>query len=552
MTIAADARMYWRFARGLHSFLRNPISLEDARAIVRRRLQERESALLGMVRRAVEDAPTSPYRALLEIAGCELGDIEDMVRKQSVEGTLSALAEAGVYVTFEEFKGRRPIERGGKVIPVSDSDFVNPHVNPAYETWTGGSTGPARRVSTDLDHLAAQAPHVMLTRHAHGVLDAPMGLWRGTLPDPTGVGTILRAARGGRVPQKWFAQLTDSDVRPPLRHRLATAFIIHLGRAYGVPIPSPEAVPMAQAATVARWAAAAAAEHGSCLLGTTVSLSLRVCVAAQSEDLSMEGVVFTGGGEPPTPGKVRAITSTGARWLPGYYSVETGSIGLGCARPLDGNDLHLMSDSLALIQRPRTVPGSDLEVPAFCFTTLLPSTPKLLLNVETDDYGILERRACGCPLEEYGFTHHLREVRSFGKLTGEGITLVGSDLVRILEEVLPERFGGGPLDYQLLEEEDDSSYSRIVLVVSPRVKIEDEGEVVETVLRAIAETGLAGRLAQATWRQAQSLRVRRADPVWTGRGKLLPLHLSRRATSLAAQVESPKAEPSPSDRGERQ
>jgi len=92
------------------------------------------------------------------------------------------------------------------------------------------------------------------------------------------------------------------------------------------------------------------------------------------------------------------------------------------------------------------VPGSDITVDAFHFTTLLPTARKLLLNVESDDYGVVETRSCGGPLESYGYTEHLRQIRSFRKLTGEGVTLVGSEMLRILEEVLPARFGGSPLD----------------------------------------------------------------------------------------------------------
>ena len=121
-----------------------------------------------------------------------------------------------------------------------------------------------------------------------------------------------------------------------------------------------------------------------------------------------------------------------------------------------------------------------------------------------------------------GLTEHIREIRSFNKLTGEGVTLVGSDMVRILEEVLPARFGGSPLDYQLLEEEDDLGRTRLHLVVSPAIRIDDEAMVVETVLGALRKCTVAGDLAAAIWSQAGTLRVRRAAPVWTARGKFMP------------------------------
>ena len=86
------------------------------------------------------------------------------------------------------------------------------------------------------------------------------------------------------------------------------------------------------------------------------------------------------------------------------------------------NDQHFMEDHLAMIQASRTVPGFSIEVPAFCYTSLLTSAPKLLLNVESDDYGTVDQRSCGCTWETLGFPTHLRDIRSFRKLTGEGVT----------------------------------------------------------------------------------------------------------------------------------
>jgi hypothetical protein len=218
-----------------------------------------------------------------------------------------------------------------------------------------------------------------------------------------------------------------------------------------------------------------------------------------------------------------------------YAMTETGRIGVGCVNPVDGNDLHLLKDAMALVQHPRQVPGTSIEVPAFCFTSLLLSAPKILLNVETDDYGVVEQRRCGCPYEAYGFTDHLRYVRSFRKLTGEGMTLVGSEMERILEETLPNRFGGGPLDYQLLEEEDERGLTRLTILVDPRLPMADEKTtVIETVLAELGRGTDGADIARAYWQQAGTFRVKRAAPIWTGRGKLMPLHLAQRARETAS------------------
>ena len=529
MSLLADMKMYARFALGLRGFLRHTITLEEAKAIVRRRMAERETNFLRLIEKGIFGYPRSPYLPLLKLAQVEMSDIQNMVRAKGLEDTLRALREAGVYITFEEFKGREPIVRHGQVIPVQAHDFDNPYLKHYYYTRTGGTTGAGTRVPIDLDHLTAQIPLIMLARDAHNVLDVPTAIWRGILPDGAGVANILRAARFGNIPQRWFSPIASRDLRPSLKYRLATQCIVIVGRLSGVPIPRPEVVRLNQAGVIAQWASETLQTHGACLIRTGVSMALRVCLAAQQAGQDLTGAAFMGGAEPPTPAKVKGITCTGARWIPNYSTTEAGRVGVGCARPIDGNDLHFLKDHLALIQFPHLVPGSEIAVDAFHFTSLLPSAPKLMLNVESDDYGIIETRSCGCPMEGYGYTEHVRHIRSFRKLTGEGVTLVGSEMIHILEEVLPTRFGGSPLDYQLLEEEDEQGFTRLSLLVSPKIEINDEAEVIEVVLEALGRSSVAADLARAIWSQAKTLRIKRMEPIWTDRGKLMPLHVKLRS-----------------------
>ena len=92
-----------------------------------------------------------------------------------------------------------------------------------------------------------------------------------------------------------------------------------------------------------------------------------------------------------------------------------------------------------------------------------------------------------------------------------------------LEDVLPARFGGSALDYQLLEEEDGRGFTRVTLVISPRVGVLDDSEVVRAVLEALGRSSGSARIAADGWAQAGSLRVRRADPVWNPRGKFMSI-----------------------------
>jgi hypothetical protein len=505
------------------------MSLEMAKDIVRQRLEHREENFLRIVERGIYGYARSPYLPLLRLARCELGDIKQMVRDRGLESTLCALRAAGVYVTFEEFKGRVPIVRDGQVIDARAHDFDNPFLSPYYYSESGGSTGTGTRVPMDFTQTWAVSPLYAIGYHAHDVLDAPMGLWIGLLPNGSGINNILRNTFFGNTPRAWFAPVTADKLRRSLKYRMATRYIVWSARLHGVPAPMPVPVPFDQAAVVARWAAKAAREHGKCILRTSVSMSLRVALASRDEGIDLTGVTMMGGGEPPTPAKVRGITQTGATWVPTYYFSEGGPVGMGCRHPVDGNDLHYFKDAQALILYPQLVPNSDITVNAFCFSTLFPSSPKILLNVQSDDFGEIETRKCGCALEAAGFTEHIRHVRSFRKLTGEGATLIGTDMVRILEEVLPARFGGSALDYQLAEEEDEQGFTRMSIVVSPRISLGDEQAVVDAVLAELARTSGMADVARGIWQNARTFRVKRAEPAWTARGKFPSLQLARRS-----------------------
>lgn len=531
-----DLKMYTRFATDLPKFLRRRITLAEARAIVERRLAERETTFLRLAKRGIFEYAHSPYLPLLKQAQCGYGDLETQVRRYGLEAGLQALREAGVYFTFEEYKGRAPVVRGGQEFPIQTRQFDNPYLSSGYQTQTGGTTGVGTRVYIDLEILAARAPLYLLAHAGFDAQDAPCVMWRGTLPDHTGLLVLLMGVQSGQPLARWFTPLTTQEIQPSLKNRLVTQVILGMGRAMGMSLPSPEKVSLDQAAVVAQAVADLRARHGRCVLNTGVSMAVRVCVAAQDAGLDFSGVTIWAGTEPLTPAKVRVITNTGARLLATYAAVDLGQIGLGCPHAQDGNAVHFMADCLALIQAPRPIPGSDIEVNAFYFTSLLPAASKIMLNVQSDDYGVIERRSCGCLLDEVGYHEQIRDIRSFGKLTGEGVTLVGSEMIRVLEEVLPSRFGGSPLDYQLLEEEDEQGFTRLSLIVSPKVDIQDEAAVIEVVLAALAESSVAANLAQALWRQASTLRVRRQEPIWTARGKLNPLHLAHTKRSKGEQV----------------
>ncbi len=524
MSPLGNLQNYLRFLTGLPRYVRRRITPEEARSIFRRWVEEREDNFLRIAERGIFGYERSPYRRMLALAGCELDDLRDEVRRKGLEGGLRALREAGVYVTFEEFKGRTPIVRDGQEIPVTPEDFDNPFNSRYYQMSTGGSTGKARQVSMDIDHLVVGSITHLVVDEIHGFTGIPTALWFEGLPG-NGLSSVLSRVPGQIVPDRWFTPVARSTRSVPRRFRLAEGGILRIARAAGARIPMPEPVPLEQADVIARWMGEMLERHGRCALRTMVSRALRVCLAAQELGIDLTGALISAGGEPPTEAKVREITRTGARFISGYHFTEAGPIALACMNPVGDDDLHFMEHHLALTQHARPVPGFDMDVESFHFTTLLPTAPKLLLNVEIDDYGVVEERSCGCPFDELGLHRHIRRIRSFSKLTGEGVTLVGNDMVRILEDVLPARFGGSALDYQLLEEEDERGFTRLSVIVSPRVELQDEAAVVDMVLEELGRGGADAGISRTIWHQAGTLRVKRMEPVWTSRGKLLPLHL---------------------------
>ena len=526
-----DARMYARFAFGLHRFLQQTMSLEQARTALLANLANREQNFLRVVQKGIYGFAGSPYLPLLKRAGCEFGDIEEMVRSDGLLSALRRLREEGVYITFEEFKGREVIRRGNQEFPLGPMGFDNPFMKASYVGESGGSTGAGTRVSHDLDHLAARLPLQIMNAEISGVRHMPRAMWRAPLPSAVGINMIINSAVMGNPPRKWFTPLFGNDLRPSLKYALAGRYIMNMVRLHGVKVPPMEHVPLDRADIIVRWIQEVLREEGAVHVAAGMSLSLRIALAAKDMGADLSGAVLSGGGEPPTDAKVEAIRSTGARHRPSYHFSEAGAVGLPCNNPVDCNDHHFMADHLEVLQFPRQVPGTETTVDAFNFTTLLPTAPKLLLNVEIDDYGIIEERACGCEWEALGLTRHVRGIRSFRKLTGEGMTLIGSDMERILDKVLPARFGGSAQDYQLMEEEGEDGFTRRSVIVSPRIPLADESEVVETVLRELGRGDAAADLARAFMAQGRSLGVKRMEPVWTNRGKLMPLHLVNRVST---------------------
>src|SRR5687767_10180693 len=141
-----------RLTRDLPAFLRTPLPPERAVELVKAGLETRAARLLELVEWTIYANPRSPYLRLLEMAGCQAGDLRALVAAEGIEGALTRLARDGVYVTFDELKGRREIVRGSERFTVADTDFDNPLVTPHFELQTGGTSGAASVLRHDLEY----------------------------------------------------------------------------------------------------------------------------------------------------------------------------------------------------------------------------------------------------------------------------------------------------------------------------------------------------------------------------------------------------------------
>jgi hypothetical protein len=511
------AGTFARFPFALARFLHPPLTLDEARRIVASRFARREAQFLAIVRTSVFENPGSPYRALLRLAGCERGDVERLVRQEGLESALAALRRSGVYVTFEELRGRVPIVRGSTTLDVHADDFNSRPTRAAFHLTTGGSTGHAMAVNQDLENIAAVSTVHMLMLDAWGVLDVPVVYWMPMLPGG-GLRFMLQRARFGGKSRAWFSQFGWLDSASRLKYDFATLYGVFWMKALGYGAPIPRSAGRKDALRVARLVRRALDEHGRCLVYAGVSAALRIALAAGEAGLDLAGATLRVGGEPVTAAKVSAIARAGARVLPTYGAVETGAIGLGCPNPGEPDHVHLASDLVALITFPYSIETGE-TVQAFNLTSLLESSPKVLINYQIDDYGMMEQRACGCALHAAGYTTSLHTIRSYSKVLSDSVTFSVIDIQPILERTLPARLGGTPLDYQLLEEEATNGVSRVRLVISPRVPIAGADEPVRVFLDAVRQSSARGAATAAMWEQAGTVSLLRAEPVATARGK---------------------------------
>jgi len=499
-------RQLVRLAGGFRRFARTPLTHDQAVAVIRRQMAERETRFIELARRLIYDVPSSPYRRLLLWAGCGPGDLDAGVKARGLETTLEQLRDAGVCLSLDEFKSRAPVCRRGLTFETCETDFDNPFPGGhRLEGATSGSRGKSTRVAYDWEFIAEEAAHELLLYAIHGVLDAPLALWFPVPPGIAGIHNLLMNLKFGRVPEKWFSHTPTDDM--PLEARMALGLIRWQSRA-----PRPEFADLSRADKVVAWLADARARRGPGVVRTYGSSAVRIAQAALESGADIRGSAIFSGGEPLTDHRRQFIESTGAKVFPRYVATESGLVAAACPHRDGADDMHFYKDRLAVIERA----GNLL------YTSLTAHAGKILFNTELGDCAELTTKRCGCLFGELGFDLHMSNVRSNEKLTIEGMTLLTSELHAAISAAI-EAVGGRPDSYQFRQTQDDNGLHRLVIAVSPDVQRLDETKFVQAVLDNLRRGRPGSALASDLWRQAATFQVVREQPQLSQGHKMLPV-----------------------------
>ena len=522
----ADVRLGARLLWSMPRLRAGRITPDAARLELQTRLHRRADDFLDLIRRTVYERVGSPYRQLLRLAGCELGDLRSLVAVEGLEGALHALYRAGVYLTVDEYKGRRPVVRGSTTLAFEPRELGNPGVALHIPQYTSGSRGTATPASFDLAYVRERTVDLVLYLQAVGGQGWQFAIW-----EPPGGGAILRLldfACLGTPLTRWFSPVDPASAGLNPHRRWIGPVLGLSGLLAGVPSPRPAVVPIDAPLPIVRWMAEVLRTGGAPhMWSLTPSCAVRLCQAAHEAGIDLLGARFTITGEPVTRTRREQIRRVGAAALPSYTTVDAGRIGFGCLVPEASDDVHILDDWHAVVQPGASDSRPHLPPQALLISSLRPSTQLIMINVSLGDQAELAGAGCGCRMEQLGWRRRLRAVRSFEKLTAGGMTFLDVDVIRVLDEVLPARFGGGPTDYQLVEDETPDGRPRLQLLVHPRVGTFDPSAVADTFLHALGDQSEGDRLMELQWRQEGVLRVERREPLTTRTGKILHLHLER-------------------------
>ena len=199
------------------------------------------------VGRSIYGHRRSPYRRLLRHAGCEYGDLEQLLRQRGLEGALEALFQQGVYLTVSELRGDRPVVRGSLRFDARLRWLRSPR-----RTIPSPIVGRrSRPVALHLAMFQDVAVNAVLTMEARGGTGWRHGHW--SSPSDSSVLWLVRATGRSSRPVRWFSRF-DPAVTPLSGRRRAVANLVPwLTARAGVPLPSITPAPLLAPGPILDW-----------------------------------------------------------------------------------------------------------------------------------------------------------------------------------------------------------------------------------------------------------------------------------------------------------
>jgi hypothetical protein len=497
-------------------FLRETLSVQESTHLIREWIEKREARFLRKLEKMVFKYPASPYLNLLQAAGCELGDVRQLLQTEGLDGTLERIRDAGVYVSWEELKGRKEVRRGSWAATFQEEEFNNPIIAPHYMSTSSGTSGVPVRIPIDLEDHTQSAPDWAFLFHMHGWMNEPLLFW--TPAHTSMANRYLRCAKFGKRFTQWFLLAGIPSFSGRLRSEAVHRAIRLLG---GFPKAVPGSVHELDKVADCLWELLSRGSKP--VVNTAPSAAAALSAFVLKLGKSLAGVSFILGAEPVTGARRRTIEASGALAVPTYGTTEAGWVGAQFPGDTGVDDVRIFRDAYAVIDRTEK---SQADPPPLLFTNLRPAGPKLLINAELGDSGVLERVTNKDEATEIGYDLRLYNIRSFRKVTAWGVTLALTDLYVVIEEDLPRAFEAGVGDFQLIEGQDERGISGLVLNVKPSVAASDH-QVREVFRRELSSKRLYYRAMAGFLEEAGALRIERRDPIATRAGKTLPVVLKR-------------------------
>lgn len=520
-----EVRVGIGFLLGLRHLLRNPIAPAEARAALAQRRERRNAEFLVLARDVIYAEPANPITALLRSARCEYGDLEHLVEQEGIEGALFTLFRHGVYLTEDELKGRRLTVRGSTTLHVDQAQLRNPQLGVKVIGQTSGSTGRRAPIAFDFATVKEETVPMVVLEDTLGSRNHARAIWN--VPGAAALGSLLQTAVLGGRTARWFSQIPPASKELHPRYRWSARVLRLGGRLASVPIPAPEHVSLDDPGPIVEWMAETLRAGERPWLQTYSSAAVRVCEAANAAGIDLRGADIVVGGEPISSTRRAEVDRSGARLITVYGSMEVGRVANGCLNAEVSDEVHVFDDMKAVIQVGRASAECGLPPDALLISPIRWSAHLPVLNLSVGDQATLLRRSCGCPLEKLGWLTHLHTIRSFTKLTAGGMTFPDTDIIPVLEQVLPQRFGGGPTDYQLIEAESTTGEPRLTLLVHPRIGPVDEEQVYRVFLEKIGRGTGVERVMEMMWRNAGFLTIERRAPASTMSGKIQHVYAPR-------------------------